>query len=124
MTEKFSLLVQDLSFIQSTNSDSQTSNRPYTGELNGRHGYVPCNMVSEMQYDPETGLATNSLRQQQMSTFSAQDPWSHLPVRRMIALYDYDPLELSPNPDAEMELAFNTGDIIYVSFPKSLKIGF
>ena len=32
----------------------------------------------------------------------------------MIALYDYDPQELSPNPDAEMELAFMTGDVIYV----------
>ena len=72
-------------------------------------------MVTEMQYDPETGLATNTLRQQQLNALSAQDPWSHLPVRRMVALYDYDPLELSPNPDAEMELAFNTGDIIYVS---------
>ena len=51
-----------------------------------------------MQYDPETGLATNTLRQQQLNAFSAQDPWSHLPVRRMVALYDYDPLELSPNP--------------------------
>lgn len=32
----------------------------------------------------------------------------------MIALYDYDPQELSPNVDAEVELSFKTGDIIYV----------
>ena len=32
----------------------------------------------------------------------------------MIALYDYDPQELSPNVDAEVELSFQTGDIIYV----------
>ena len=32
----------------------------------------------------------------------------------MIALYDYDPQKLSPNVDAEVELKFTTGDIIYV----------
>ena len=32
----------------------------------------------------------------------------------MIALYDYDPQELSPNVDAEVEHSFQTGDIIYV----------
>jgi RIMS-binding protein 2 len=37
-----------------------------------------------------------------------------MPVKRMIALYDYDPQELSPNVDAEVELSFQTGDIIYV----------
>lgn len=37
------------------------------------------------------------------------------PVRRMIALYDYDPNQLSPNVDAdEVELPFNTGDILTV----------
>ena len=51
-------------------------------------------------------------------------------ARKMIALYDYDPQENSPNPDADvstrslslplslsppqMELAFMTGDVIYV----------
>lgn len=61
----------------------------FEGELNGRHGFVPCNMVSELQYDPETGQSISAMKQQQ---FSAQDPWSHLQVRRMVALYDYDPL--------------------------------
>jgi len=32
----------------------------------------------------------------------------------MIALYDYDPQELSPNVDAEVELKFQTGDIVNV----------
>ncbi len=32
----------------------------------------------------------------------------------MIALYDYDPQELSPNVDAEVELKFSTGDVITV----------
>lgn len=34
--------------------------------------------------------------------------------KRMVALYDYDPAELSPNPDPFSELAFSTGDVIYV----------
>ena len=32
----------------------------------------------------------------------------------MIALYDYDPAELSPNVDAEVELSFRTGDLLLV----------
>lgn len=32
----------------------------------------------------------------------------------MIALYDYDPQKLSPNVDAEVELSFHTGEIIFV----------
>lgn len=34
--------------------------------------------------------------------------------RNMRALFDYDPRELSPNPDIEMELAFRQGDTLYV----------
>lgn len=75
----------------------------YRGELAGRYGYIPCNMVSEVQQDPITGLPVN-------------DVYGQIPPgsKKMIALYDYDPQELSPNPDAEMELAFMTGDVIYV----------
>ena len=75
----------------------------YRGELAGRYGYIPCNMVSEVQQDPITGLPVN-------------DVYGQIPPgsKKMIALYDYDPQELSPNPDAEMELAFITGDVIYV----------
>lgn len=68
----------------------------YKGELNQRMGFVPCNMVSEVQYDPETGT---TVRNQ-----GGQDPWSHLMSKKMVALYDYDPQELSPNPDAEVQL--------------------
>ncbi|XP_035805879.1 RIMS-binding protein 2-like isoform X2 [Amphiprion ocellaris] len=35
-------------------------------------------------------------------------------VRRMVALFDYDPWESSPNMDSEVELGFRSGDIIYV----------
>lgn len=43
------------------------------------------------------------------------DIYANMPVRKMIAMYDYDPQELSPNVDSEeVELSFQTGDIIYV----------
>ncbi len=42
------------------------------------------------------------------------DVYSTNQVRKMVALYDYDPQKLSPNVDAEVELKFTTGDIIYV----------
>ena len=32
------------------------------------------------------------------------DIYANAPVKKMIALYDYDPQELSPNVDAEVEL--------------------
>ena len=37
-----------------------------------------------------------------------------MPVKRKIALYDYDPTELSPNVDSEVELAFKTGEILTI----------
>ena len=42
------------------------------------------------------------------------DIYEDMPVRRKIALYDYDPCELSPNVDSEVELAFKTGEIIAI----------
>lgn len=55
-------------------------------------GYVPCNMVSEVQYDVENDPRFRN---------NPNDPWGHWTIRRMVALYDYDPQELSPNPDSE-----------------------
>lgn len=47
--------------------------------------------------------------QQSMRNIS-RDRWGdiycNMPVKRMIALYDYDPQELSPNVDAEVCLLF------------------
>ncbi|NWZ87283.1 RIMB2 protein, partial [Poecile atricapillus] len=93
----------------------------YRGETCARVGLIPCNMVSEIQADDEEMmdqllkqgfLPLNTPiekiergrrgRQQQLST------------RRMVALYDYDPRESSPNVDVEAELTFCTGDIITV----------
>ena len=35
-------------------------------------------------------------------------------MKRKIALYDYDPTELSPNVDSEVELTFKTGDLVTI----------
>ncbi|XP_032236492.2 peripheral-type benzodiazepine receptor-associated protein 1 isoform X2 [Nematostella vectensis] len=37
-----------------------------------------------------------------------------LPPKKMIALFDYDPRILSPNPDSEVELSFHVGDVVLV----------
>lgn len=93
----------------------------YRGEANGRMGFVPCNMVSEVQVDNEEVVAQQmeaAPRHRAPQRGRERDSWSaqqqQQPMKRMVALYDYDPQELSPNVDSEMELAFNTGDIIYV----------
>ncbi|XP_069684047.1 RIMS-binding protein 2 isoform X8 [Periplaneta americana] len=79
----------------------------YWGECRGRRGYVPHNMVVEVQDTPKEG-----------GRGGPRDRWgdiyANMPVKKMIALYDYDPQELSPNVDAEVELSFQTGNIIYV----------
>ncbi|XP_029555418.1 RIMS-binding protein 2 isoform X3 [Salmo trutta] len=97
----------------------------YRGESNGRHGYVPCNMVSEIQVEDEETRET-LLQQGFLSTAtnmekidpSQSDVATANPAgpgpRRMKAIFDYDPRESSPNADIEVELTFSAGDIIYV----------
>lgn len=73
----------------------------YRGEANGRIGFVPCNMVSEVQYDgTDPTMITDPTMMARRQ--GGADPWAHLPVRKMIALYDYDPQELSPNVESEV----------------------
>ncbi|CAM1313166.1 BZRAP1 (predicted) [Pycnogonum litorale] len=98
----------------------------YRGEANGRIGYVPCNMVSEVQAEdeevaqhlmrnhPPVRPGTQRGRSAGRGDFQERYNQGSGGVRKMVALYDYDPQELSPNFDAEVELSFNTGDIIYV----------
>lgn len=88
----------------------------YWGELRGRRGFVPHNMVSEIDDNqistsgPGNGIrnATNTAGngiQQSMRNVSRErwgDIYCNMPVKRMVALYDYDPQELSPNVDAEV----------------------
>ncbi|TDH04666.1 hypothetical protein EPR50_G00135140 [Perca flavescens] len=117
----------------------------YRGESAGRLGYVPCNMVSEIQVEDEE-TRQQLLQQGFLSTAasmekivesatlweesvdsSSQDPSQTAPAaaaaavgnpapgaRRMVAIFDYDPRESSPNTDIEAELTFSAGDIIHV----------
>ncbi|XP_042564494.1 peripheral-type benzodiazepine receptor-associated protein 1 isoform X2 [Clupea harengus] len=116
----------------------------FHGECNGRMGYIPCNMVSEIQVD-DTETRDQLLQQGFLTTEASMDKivesagvWEdrslvdsssqdrsqsgaamgnpgplHQP-RRMVAIFDYDPRESSPNADIEAELTFSAGDIIYV----------
>ncbi|XP_049839031.1 RIMS-binding protein 2-like isoform X3 [Schistocerca gregaria] len=92
----------------------------YWGECRGRRGYVPHNMVVEVQdmpknsIEPVRGQHPHPSHGPPHSRDRWGDIYANMPVKKMIALYDYDPQELSPNVDAEVELSFNTGNIIYV----------
>ncbi|KAK6184454.1 hypothetical protein SNE40_006922 [Patella caerulea] len=111
----------------------------YRGECNGQMGYIPCNMVSEIHIDdPElvdqlisesqgNPVSKSHLQTADKQIRNSQSASSQLTPngisssdggaskRRMVALYDYDPQELSPNVDSEIELSFKAGDIIMVS---------
>ncbi|XP_008307495.1 RIMS-binding protein 2 [Cynoglossus semilaevis] len=96
----------------------------YHGESGGLSGYVPSNMVAEIPVDDvylrrllmqqgflpvdQTGLSSPSV----LSDFGSF--CDDAVVQRMVAVFDYDPWESSPNIDSEDELGFRAGDIIYV----------
>ncbi|NXF77766.1 RIMB1 protein, partial [Sclerurus mexicanus] len=126
----------------------------YRGECAGREGYIPCNMVSEVQVE------NNELKKQLLKqgflpadmptesrgngTFSPPPRRQTVPPpkprrskkvlfdfgpagqkhedieaelltpRRMVAAFDYNPKESSPNADVEAELTFSAGDVITV----------
>ncbi|KAM6970622.1 peripheral-type benzodiazepine receptor-associated protein 1 [Aplochiton taeniatus] len=116
----------------------------YRGESAGRLGYVPCNMVSEIQVEDEETrqqllqqgfLSTEASMEKIGARSHAQLPRRPLPppkprrskkgtgaaaahpapaARRMVAIFDYDPRESSPNNDIEAELTFSAGDVIFV----------
>ncbi|XP_046474097.1 uncharacterized protein Rbp isoform X7 [Neodiprion pinetum] len=88
----------------------------YWGECRGRRGYVPHNMVEELKdQGPNSGVAVRRTGQGCGQGDRWGDIYANMPVKKMIALYDYDPQELSPNVDAEqVELSFQTGNEIYV----------
>ncbi|XP_056140316.1 peripheral-type benzodiazepine receptor-associated protein 1-like [Lampris incognitus] len=142
----------------------------YRGECGGHMGYVPCNMVSEIQVEDEEtrqqllkqGFLSTEASMEKLGTrthaqlprrpvpppkprrskkvesaalweesidSSSQDPSQAAaaaaaaapsggnPVpgaRRMVAIFDYDPRESSPNTDIEAELTFSAGDVIKV----------
>ncbi|KAM4052484.1 RIMS-binding protein 2 isoform 6-T6 [Anomaloglossus baeobatrachus] len=116
----------------------------YRGESCGRSGYIPCNMVSEIQADDEEMMdqllkqgflplntpvekivncerfkeSSRSVHRRSRKSKRERNRRSgrqhSVSTRRMVALYDYDPRESSPNVDVEAELTFCTGDIITV----------
>ncbi|XP_029303591.1 peripheral-type benzodiazepine receptor-associated protein 1 isoform X2 [Cottoperca gobio] len=138
----------------------------YRGESAGHLGYVPCNMVSEIQVEDEEtrqqllqqGFLSTAASMEKIGTrthaqlprrpvpppkprrskkvesaalweesldSSSQDPSQTAAApaavgnpapgaRRMVAIFDYDPRESSPNNDIEAELTFSAGDIIHV----------
>ncbi|KAL4609228.1 RIMS-binding protein 2-like isoform X1 [Arapaima gigas] len=94
----------------------------YRGELGGRTGLIPCNMVSEIQAeDKDTmeqlicqGFLPLSTPVDKIEQEQRVGRCPLVPTRKMVALYDYDPRESSPNVDVEAELTFSAGDIIAV----------
>ncbi|XP_038229889.1 RIMS-binding protein 2 isoform X22 [Dermochelys coriacea] len=94
----------------------------YRGETCTRLGLIPCNMVSEIQADDEE-MMDQLLKQgflplntpiEKIERNRRSGRQHSVSTRRMVALYDYDPRESSPNVDVEAELTFCTGDIITV----------
>ncbi|XP_017162161.1 RIMS-binding protein 2 isoform X9 [Poecilia reticulata] len=115
----------------------------YRAEIRGRVGLIPCNMVSEIQTEDDEmmdqllkqgflplntpveklvncdrfkdGRSINrrsrKSKRERNRRSGRQYPTS---TRRMVALYDYDPRESSPNVDVEAELTFCAGDVITV----------
>ncbi|XP_059510864.1 RIMS-binding protein 2 isoform X7 [Stegostoma tigrinum] len=94
----------------------------YHGESNGRVGLIPCNMVSEIQADDEAmmdelvkrGYLPLNTPVEKIERNRRSGQQHSVTTRRMVALYDYDPRESSPNVDVEAELTFCAGDIISV----------
>ncbi|XP_074868621.1 RIMS-binding protein 2 isoform X14 [Carettochelys insculpta] len=94
----------------------------YRGETCARLGLIPCNMVSEIQADDEEmmdqllkqGFLPLNTPVEKIERNRRSGRQYSVSTRRMVALYDYDPRESSPNVDVEAELTFCTGDIITV----------
>ena len=74
----------------------------YRGEsMDGRSGFVPCNMVSEVSGPEAVQLTEGGHSVPQGS-------------RKMIALYDYDPQENSPNPDADVSIHTQSSSFFFL----------
>ncbi|XP_050784848.1 peripheral-type benzodiazepine receptor-associated protein 1 isoform X11 [Gopherus flavomarginatus] len=131
----------------------------YRGECAGRAGYIPCNMVSEVQVESEEvrkellkqgyiPAATSvesigngtfappprrltvpppkprrakkaELEKQENYKLHPGSSWQDrgadlITPRTMVAAFDYNPRESSPNMDVEAELTFTAGDVITV----------
>ncbi|XP_061842068.1 RIMS-binding protein 2 isoform X16 [Nerophis lumbriciformis] len=115
----------------------------YRAEIRDRVGVIPCNMVSEIQTEDDNMMGqllkqgflplntpveklvncdrfkdgrvinrrSRKSKRERNRRSGRQHPMS---TRRMVALYDYDPRESSPNIDIQAELTFCAGDVITV----------
>ncbi|XP_068166353.1 RIMS-binding protein 2 isoform X2 [Antennarius striatus] len=124
----------------------------YRAEIRDRLGLIPCNMVSEIQTEDDDmmeqllkqgflplntpveklvncdrfkdGRSINRRSRKSKRERNRRSGRQHpMSTRRMVALYDYDPRESSPNvdveydgprPNEEAELTFCAGDVITV----------
>ncbi|XP_041644525.1 RIMS-binding protein 2 isoform X10 [Cheilinus undulatus] len=115
----------------------------YRAEIRDRVGLIPCNMVSEIQTEDDDmmdqllkqgflplntpveklvncdrfkdGRSINRRSRKSKRERNRRSGRQHpMSTRRMVALYDYDPRESSPNVDVEAELTFCAGDVIMV----------
>ncbi|KAM9821920.1 RIMS-binding protein 2 isoform 4-T4 [Syngnathus typhle] len=115
----------------------------YRAEIRDRVGLIPCNMVSEIQIEDgnmmgqllkqgflplntpvdklvncdrfKGGRSINRRSRKSKRERNRRSGRQHsMSTRRMIALYDYDPRESSPNIDIEAELTFCAGDVMTV----------
>ncbi|KAL1110538.1 hypothetical protein AAG570_008066, partial [Ranatra chinensis] len=71
----------------------------YWGECRGRRGFVPHNMVVEVQTENGVG-STNKERIRDRDRWN--DIYANVPAKKLITLYDYETQELSPNTDTEV----------------------
>ncbi|XP_051966514.1 RIMS-binding protein 2-like [Xyrauchen texanus] len=92
----------------------------YSGELGGHFGFVPSNMVSEIPVEDgelKLYLLQQGFLPEETPSIEPSES-SSVPdsakVHRMVAIFDYDPWDSSPNMDIENELSFHAEDIIYV----------
>nr|XP_061804439.1 RIMS-binding protein 2-like [Nerophis lumbriciformis] len=94
----------------------------YRAEIRDRVGLIPCNMVSEIQTEDgnmmgqllKQGFLPLNTPVEKLERNRRSGRQHAMSTRRMVALYDYDPRESSPNIDIEAELTFCAGDVITV----------
>ncbi|CAF2720501.1 unnamed protein product [Rotaria sp. Silwood2] len=87
----------------------------YIGQTdNGLTGYVPSNMVSEVEAADSENESTITTVSSKGRTSSVSAPKSPKLIKKMVALFDYNPNEYSPNANSNDELSFHSGDIIYI----------
>lgn len=88
----------------------QEKNRPKMMQ----HGNVQNIGQQIPNYNNQPPLPPRSDQQVHMQQQAMLEAQQQGGLKRMVALYDYDPQENSPNADTESEIPFKLGDIIYV----------